>query len=104
MSEVSASNEVPEDLNVEKPGVKSSDAAEARDENFDDNKLDNDDVQRAIDGLADIPDDKLQEFLNDKDFIEGLDVVDAWEGGTDKSPSSSKGTRTKDHEHTKSSR
>ncbi|XP_012255981.2 serine/arginine repetitive matrix protein 1-like [Athalia rosae] len=40
----------------------------------------NDDVQRAIEGLKDIPDEELQEFLDDEDFMEGLDVVDAWEG------------------------
>lgn len=43
----------------------------------------NDEVQRAIDGLNEIPDDELQEFLDDEDFIEGLDVVDAWEGDDD---------------------
>lgn len=40
----------------------------------------NDDVQRAIEGLKEIPDEELQEFLDDEDFMEGLDVVDAWEG------------------------
>lgn len=40
----------------------------------------NDDVQRAIRGLKEIPDEELQEFLDDEDFMEGLDVVDAWEG------------------------
>uniref|UniRef100_A0A0C9Q4C2 Srrm2_1 protein n=2 Tax=Fopius arisanus TaxID=64838 RepID=A0A0C9Q4C2_9HYME len=35
-----------------------------------------DDVQRAIDGLKDIPDDELQEFLDDEDF----NIVDTWEG------------------------
>lgn len=40
----------------------------------------NEDVQRAIQGLKEIPDEELQEFLDDEDFMEGLDVVDAWEG------------------------
>lgn len=40
----------------------------------------NDDVQRAIQGLREIPDEELQEFLDDEDFMQGLDVVDAWEG------------------------
>lgn len=39
----------------------------------------NDDVQRAIEGLKEIPDEELQDFLDDEDFMEGLDVVDAWE-------------------------
>ncbi|XP_015182171.1 PREDICTED: serine/arginine repetitive matrix protein 2-like [Polistes dominula] len=41
------------------------------------------DVQRAIEGLKEIPDKELQEFLDD-DFMEGLNVVDAWEGEEDK--------------------
>ncbi|XP_043502839.1 uncharacterized protein LOC122524588 isoform X2 [Polistes fuscatus] len=41
------------------------------------------DVQRAIEGLKEIPDEELQEFLGD-DFMEGLNVVDAWEGEEDK--------------------
>lgn len=36
------------------------------------------DVQRAIEGLKDIPDEELQDFL-DEDFMKGLNVVDAWE-------------------------
>lgn len=44
----------------------------------------NDDVQRAIEGLKEIPDEELQEFLDDEAFMEGLDVVDAWEGDEDK--------------------
>lgn len=44
----------------------------------------NDDVQRAIEGLKEIPDEELQEFLNDEDFMEGLDVVDAWHGDDDR--------------------
>jgi len=44
----------------------------------------NDDVQRAIEGLKEIPDEELQEFLDDEDFMEGLDVVDAWEGDEEK--------------------
>ncbi|XP_008543212.1 uncharacterized protein LOC103568233 [Microplitis demolitor] len=39
----------------------------------------NEEVQRAIEGLKDMPDDELQEFL-DEDFMEGLNVVDAWDG------------------------
>lgn len=42
-----------------------------------------DDVQRAIEGLKEMPDEELKEFLDD-DFMEGLDVVDAWEGDEDK--------------------
>lgn len=42
------------------------------------------DVQRAIEGLREIPDEELKEFLDDEDFMEGLDVVDAWEGDEDK--------------------
>ncbi|KAI4497896.1 hypothetical protein M0802_007012 [Mischocyttarus mexicanus] len=37
------------------------------------------DLQRAIEGLKEIPDEEFQEFLGD-DFMEGLNVVDAWEG------------------------
>ncbi|XP_043263096.1 serine/arginine repetitive matrix protein 2-like isoform X1 [Colletes gigas] len=48
-------------------------------------KSTNEDVQRAIEGLKDIPDEELQEFLDDEDFMEGLDVVDAWEGDEEKS-------------------
>lgn len=44
----------------------------------------NDDVQRAIEGLREIPDEELKEFLDDEDFMQGLDVVDAWEGDEDK--------------------
>lgn len=47
-------------------------------------KSTNDDVQRAIEGLKEIPDEELQEFLDDEDFMEGLDVVDAWEGDEEK--------------------
>lgn len=43
-----------------------------------------DDVQRAIKGLREIPDEELKEFLDDEDFMEGLDVVDAWERDEDK--------------------
>ncbi|XP_072753833.1 uncharacterized protein [Anoplolepis gracilipes] len=45
-----------------------------------DASLKNIDVQRAIEGLKEIPDEELQEFLDDEDFMQGLDVVDAWEG------------------------
>ncbi|XP_054010749.1 protein SON-like isoform X1 [Hylaeus anthracinus] len=48
-------------------------------------KSTNEDVQRAIEGLKEIPDEELQEFLDDEDFMEGLDVVDAWEGDEEKS-------------------
>ncbi|KAL6267456.1 hypothetical protein P5V15_000532 [Pogonomyrmex californicus] len=44
----------------------------------------NDDVQRAIKGLREIPDEELKEFLDDEAFMAGLDVVDAWEGDEDK--------------------
>ncbi|KAG7199425.1 hypothetical protein KM043_014053 [Ampulex compressa] len=47
-------------------------------------KSTNEDVQRAIEGLKDIPDEELQEFLDDEDFMEGLNVVDAWEGDEEK--------------------
>ncbi|XP_011690922.1 PREDICTED: serine/arginine repetitive matrix protein 2-like isoform X2 [Wasmannia auropunctata] len=43
-----------------------------------------DEVQRAIKGLREIPDEELKEFLDDEDFMEGLNVVDAWEGDEDK--------------------
>lgn len=43
-----------------------------------------DDVQRAIKGLREIPDEELNEFLDDEDFMKGLDVVDAWERDEDK--------------------
>ncbi|XP_014478204.1 PREDICTED: bromodomain-containing protein 4-like isoform X2 [Dinoponera quadriceps] len=45
-------------------------------------KSTNDDVLRAI--LKEMPDEELQEFLNEEEFMEGLDVVDAWEGDEDK--------------------
>ncbi|XP_076757835.1 uncharacterized protein LOC143427509 isoform X3 [Xylocopa sonorina] len=47
-------------------------------------KSTNEDVQRAIEGLKEIPDEELQEFLDDEDFMQGLDVVDAWEGDEEK--------------------
>jgi len=47
-------------------------------------KSTSDDVQRAIKGLREIPDEELKEFLDDEDFMEGLDVVDAWERDEDK--------------------
>lgn len=47
-------------------------------------KSTSDEVQRAIKGLREIPDEELKEFLDDEDFMEGLDVVDAWEGDEDK--------------------
>lgn len=43
----------------------------------------NDEVQRAIEGLKDIGDDELQEFLDDEEFMQGLNVVDAWDGEED---------------------
>lgn len=42
-------------------------------------KNSNNDVQRAIEGLKEIPDEELQDFLDDKEFMEELDVLDAWE-------------------------
>lgn len=42
----------------------------------------NEDVQRAIEGLKEIPDDELQEFLDDEE-LQDLNVVDAWEGDED---------------------
>lgn len=42
-----------------------------------------DNVQRAIEGLKEIPDEELQEFLDDKEFMEEL-VLDAWEGEEEK--------------------
>lgn len=47
-------------------------------------KSTNDDVQRAIKGLKEIPDEELKEFLDDEAFLAGLDVVDAWERDEDK--------------------
>ncbi|EGI60396.1 PREDICTED: serine/arginine repetitive matrix protein 2-like isoform X1 [Acromyrmex echinatior] len=47
-------------------------------------KSTSDDVQRAIKGLREIPDEELNEFLDDEDFMKGLDVVDAWERDEDK--------------------
>ncbi|XP_015587802.1 serine/arginine repetitive matrix protein 1 isoform X2 [Cephus cinctus] len=66
----------------------------------------NDDVQRAIDGLKDIPDEDLQEFLDDEDFMKGLDVVDAWEGEEDRHQVTTKqsNSRAKNREHRKTSR
>lgn len=58
----------------------------------------NDDVQRAIDGLKDIPDEELQEFLDDEDFMAGLDVVDAWEGEEEKRPDVKPKSRSKSKE------
>ncbi|XP_043284555.1 uncharacterized protein [Venturia canescens] len=105
MSEVSASTKVPTDSNSEKPATTVSGNVETEHADSEENKLDNNAVQRAIEGLAEIPDDKLDEFFNDKDFIDELAVVDTWEGGTEKSPDSSRGEeRNKDRERTKSSR
>lgn len=64
----------------------------------------NDDVQRAIEGLKDIPDEELQEFLDDEDFMEGLDVVDAWEGEEEKRAEKKSRSRSKDRERKRSSR
>lgn len=47
-------------------------------------KSTSDDVQRAIKGLKEIPDEELKEFLDDEAFLAGLDVVDAWERDEDK--------------------
>lgn len=43
----------------------------------------NADMQRAIESLKGMPDEELQECF-EEDFMEGLDVVDAWEGDEDK--------------------
>ncbi|XP_068970838.1 serine/arginine repetitive matrix protein 2-like [Bombus flavifrons] len=68
-------------------------------------KSTNEDVQRAIEGLKDIPDEELQEFLDDEDFMEGLDVVDAWEGDEEKGREVEfKTTHVKDQEQKRSSR
>lgn len=68
-------------------------------------KSTNEDVQRAIEGLKDIPDEELQEFLDDEDFMEGLDVVDAWEGDEEKGREVElKTTHGKDHEQKRPSR
>lgn len=62
------------------------------------------DVQRAIEGLKEIPDEELQEFL-DEDFMQGLDVVDAWEGEEEKSKNEIDSTTSnKEHEHKRPSR
>lgn len=42
-----------------------------------------DDVQRAIKNLKEMSDEELKEFL-DEDFMQGLDIVDAWERDEDK--------------------
>lgn len=48
-------------------------------------KSTSDEVQRAIKGLKEIPDEELKEFLDDEAaFLAGLDVVDAWERDEDK--------------------
>lgn len=60
------------------------------------------DVQRAIDGLKEIPDEELQEFLGD-DFMEGLNVVDAWEGEEDKNREEQK-SQTKENEQKQTTR
>lgn len=56
-------------------------------------KSTSDDVQRAIKGLKEIPDEELKEFLDDEDFMEGLDVVDAWEGDEDKNRENEQDTK-----------
>lgn len=65
-------------------------------------KSTNEDVQRAIEGLKEIPDEELQEFLDD-DFMEGLNVVDAWEGEEDRNREEQK-PRIKEHEERQPSR
>ena len=68
-------------------------------------KSTNEDVQRAIEGLKDIPDEELQEFLDDEDFMEGLDVVDAWEGDEEKTREvESKTSHAKDQDQKRPSR
>ncbi|KAK2588354.1 hypothetical protein KPH14_004369 [Odynerus spinipes] len=65
-------------------------------------KSTNEDVQRAIEGLKEIPDEELQEFLDD-DFMEGLNVVDAWEGEEDRNREEQK-PRAKEREQIQPSR
>ncbi|XP_015428998.1 PREDICTED: serine/arginine repetitive matrix protein 1-like [Dufourea novaeangliae] len=68
-------------------------------------KSTNEDVQRAIEGLKEIPDEELQEFLDDEDFMEGLDVVDAWEGDEEKGREvDPKSSHTKEQEQKRLSR
>ncbi|XP_031844928.1 uncharacterized protein LOC116432351 isoform X2 [Nomia melanderi] len=67
-------------------------------------KSTNEDVQRAIEGLKEIPDEELQEFLDDEDFMEGLDVVDAWEGDEEKKEVEPKASHIKDQEQKRPSR
>lgn len=65
-------------------------------------KSTNEDVQRAIEGLKEIPDKELQKFLDD-DFMEGLNVVDAWEGEEEKNREEQK-PRVKEREQRQPSR
>lgn len=44
----------------------------------------NDDMLRVIKGIKVIPDEEFKEFLDEEDFMDGLDVVDAWEGDEEK--------------------
>ncbi|XP_076301166.1 uncharacterized protein LOC143219166 isoform X2 [Lasioglossum baleicum] len=67
-------------------------------------KSTNEDVQRAIEGLKEIPDEELQEFLDDEDFMEGLDVVDAWEGDEEKKEVEPKTSHNKEQEQKRPSR
>ncbi|XP_017886243.1 actin cytoskeleton-regulatory complex protein pan1-like isoform X2 [Ceratina calcarata] len=68
-------------------------------------KSTNEDVQRAIEGLKEIPDEELQEFLDDEDFMQGLDVVDAWEGEEEKSKNEiDSKSSNRDQEHKRPSR
>lgn len=69
-----------------------------------DSLLKSDDVQRAIEGLKDIPDEELQEFLNEEDFMEGLDVVDAWEGDEDRNRETEHTVDTAEREERRPSR
>ncbi|XP_015109783.1 serine/arginine repetitive matrix protein 1 isoform X2 [Diachasma alloeum] len=61
-----------------------------------------DDVQRAIDGLKDIPDDELQEFLDDEDF----NIVDTWEGDEERPEDigGQRNIRDRDRRHSRSKR
>lgn len=62
------------------------------------------DVQRAIEGLKDIPDEELQEFLNEQDIMGELDVVDTWEGDEDRNRETEHGTDTTERQKKQPSR
>lgn len=66
----------------------------------------NDDVQRAIEGLREMPDEELRfiKDLVDDDFMQGLDVLDAWEGDEDKNHENEQNTMDSIKQNQKSSR